>query len=561
MPLPAFWGGTLGATATPHMCSSPNNPPFGAPGVKATAIVSSLSSRDALPPDLLLEHLRSNQSRAGLVLLESGGNDPGSDRLTTTRRSVVVTRPLLRLTLKEGKARVVALVEDAKPLLRPLAERLRRTSPEVEVGDAELSCSCPRPHNDPGTPDAERLKETSCLDTVRALAGLLGDRSPGATLPPGAFGAFSYEIIDTFETLPTRRPDPLDEPDLSLVLAGDMVLHDLENNRVEVVTRGLPWEESRTVRARHDELLNAVQARGSIRVPPTGTTAADYQADVDDKTFEAGVQTLLDEIGRGEIFQAVLSRGLAIDADVDSLEVYRALRASNPSPYMFHMDLGDGDDQDILLGSSPETFLRVDRDQIEIRPIAGTVPRGLAPDGSVDEDLDNRLAISLLLDPKEQAEHAMLLDLARNDVARVSTPGTTSVVEQFAIEKYSQVQHIVSRVQGRLRPGLDALHAYRAAANMGTLTGAPKVRAMELIRELEPTSRGFYGGCCGYLLQNGDFDSCIVIRSLRKRASVYHTRTGAGIVWDSRPESELLETEAKARAVRIAIASAQGVAP
>ena len=540
------------------MCSPSNNPPFGTPAVKATATVSSLSSREALPPDLLLERLRSSRSRAGLVLLESGGIDPRSDRLTTTRRSVVVTRPLLRLTLQGERAQVIALVEDARPLLSPLADRMRQIWPAVELNDDELSCTCSRPENDPGTPDAERLRETSCLDAVRALAGLLGDRTPDATLPPGVFGAFSYEIIDTFEDLPARRPDPLCEPDVSLVLAGDMVLHDLENNRVEVVTRGLPWEESRAVRARHEELLREVQTRGADRVPPAGTAAADYQADVADETFESGVQTLLDEIGRGEIFQAVLSRGLAIDAEVDSLEVYRALRASNPSPYMFHMDLGAGDDEDILLGSSPETFLRVDRDLIEIRPIAGTVPRGLAPDGRVDEDLDNRLAVSLLLDPKEQAEHAMLLDLARNDVARVSTPGTTSVVEQFAIEKYSQVQHIVSRVQGRLRPGLDALHAYRAAANMGTLTGAPKVRAMELIRELEPTSRGFYGGCCGYLLQNGDFDSCIVIRSLRKRASVYHTRTGAGVVWDSRPKSELLETEIKARAVRIAIASAQG---
>jgi anthranilate synthase component 1 len=220
---------------------------------------------------------------------------------------------------------------------------------------------------------------------------------------------------------------------------------------------------------------------------------------------------------------------------------------------MFHVELEDG----VLLGSSPETCIKVTGRRLEIRPIAGTAARGFGEGGAIDPELDSRLAVGLLLDPKEQAEHAMLVDLARNDVARVSIAGTRTVEEAFTIERYSHVQHLVSAVRGELRPGIDALHAYRAAANMGTLTGAPKLRAMELIRETEPFARGFYGGAVGYLLEDGTFDSCIVIRSLRAIGSRYVTRAGAGIVADSDPGRELQETVHKARAVRRAVALAE----
>ena len=202
--------------------------------------------------------------------------------------------------------------------------------------------------------------------------------------------------------------------------------------------------------------------------------------------------------------------------------------------------------------------MKVEGRHLEIRPIAGTAPRGFDFRGEIDAELDERLAVGLLLDHKEQAEHAMLVDLARNDVARVAIPGTRRVSEPFTVEKYSHVQHLVSGVRGELRPDLDALHAYRSAANMGTLTGAPKLRAMELIRETEPFARGFYGGAVGYLLQDGTFDSCIAIRSLRYgKGDIYQTRAGAGIVADSIPERELAETFHKARAPRLAVALAE----
>jgi anthranilate synthase component 1 len=246
--------------------------------------------------------------------------------------------------------------------------------------------------------------------------------------------------------------------------------------------------------------------------------------------------------------------------DVPSLRVYRALAQRNPSPYLFHLDLAEGE----LLGSSPETFLRVDGGPdgcpdgrtVELRPIAGTAPRGFTADGAIDDDLDSRLAMQLLADDKERAEHAMLLDLARNDVARIARPGTTRVVQQLALERYSHVQHLVSRVRGALRPGLDALHAFRACANAGTLTGAPKPMAMALLRGLEPWARGCYGGAVGYLLQDGRCDTCIAIRSLRRRGGSYFARAGAGIVAHSDPGRELQETAHKLLAPRTALAMA-----
>ena len=534
------------------MCSNTTSrAPFGPPAVKTTPLVSGFPAGRCLTAVDLYGHLRGVGKGRGLVLLESGAS-PGQV-LPTTRCSVVVTRALLRIELRGGCARYVALVPEAHGLLEQLAGRLPRARRD---GDA-LVAEFPVSPGEPGVVDGERLRAASVLDGLRAGAALIGDRGTAVPLAPGLFGALGYELVDHFEALPPRRPDPLDEPDASMVLAADAVVFDHRSEDAQVITRGLPWEEVRAVQSRHDAvcgLLTGAAARASAprELPPPAPPQAAV-ADTSDADFRVSVRAMLDQIAAGEIFQVVLSRGLKMVSAADSLDVYRVLSARNPSPYMFHMDLPDG----ALLGASPETFLRVEGGQLEIRPIAGTVARGRDAAGEIDGDLDDRLALSLLLDQKEQAEHAMLLDLARNDVARVSEPGTTAVVQQFAVEKYSHVQHIVSRVRGTLRSGLDALHAYRAAANMGTLTGAPKVRAMELIRAAEPTARGFYGGAMGYLLQDGRFDSCIVIRSLRAGANAYHTRAGAGVVWASSPEKELQETEHKARAVREAVAAAE----
>jgi anthranilate synthase component 1 len=420
----------------------------------------------------------------------------------------------------------------------------------------------PEGASEPSLPDHERLQAPSILDAVRMLVNLVEDDEPGSVLPPGVYGAFSYELVDRWEELPPRPADPFDEPDIDVVLALDAILFDHVAGHVHVVTRSLARSEDALADERHARFVRALTlADGAERLEnePPLPTVSDHPAtaDVTDEQFLASVDKCLDHIARGDVFQVVLSRGLAMESKADPLAVYRVLRQQNPSPYMFHVDLAEG----VLLGASPETCVKVDGRRLEIRPIAGTAPRGFAEEcssGEIDPELDSRLAIGLLLDAKEQAEHAMLVDLARNDVARVSIPGTRRVAEPFTIEKYSHVQHLVSGVSGELRPELDALHAYRAAANMGTLTGAPKLRAMELIRETEPHARGFYGGAVGYFLQDGTFDSCIVIRSLRYRpGGTYTTRAGAGIVADSVAERELEETAHKARACRQAVAIAE----
>jgi anthranilate synthase component 1 len=357
--------------------------------------------------------------------------------------------------------------------------------------------------------------------------------------------------------LPPRRLDVFQDPDLSLVLALDTVVFDHIHGEVRVITRSLEASDEAHADERHRRFVSNLKegSRSSVFPRSKSSNGPDkgVEVDVSDGDYMESVRRFLHHIHAGDIFQGVLSRGLTMKSQADHLDVYRMLRDHNPSPYMFHIDIGDG----VLMGASPETCIKVDEGQLEIRPIAGTAPRGFRSDGMLDPDLDGRLSISLLLDDKEQAEHVMLVDLARNDVARVSVPGTREVTDPFSIEKYSHVQHLVSRVRGKLLPDLDALHAYRASANMGTLTGAPKLRAMELIRENEPYARGFYGGAVGYLLQDGCFDSCIVIRSMRYRNGVYVTRTGAGIVADSVPERELEETSHKARACRLAVAMAE----
>jgi len=462
-------------------------------------------------------------------------------------RSLLFTRPLVRLTIRGQLARFEAIEPAAQPLLADVGTRLG----EPRFSGRTLTTRHRASPPPAAWSDQERLLAPSALDAVRVLASRLADVPSRAWIPAGVAGAFSYELVDHFEELPPRPHDPLDEPDANFVLASDALIWDHDRALVQVISRGLPSEPAETTRARHEALLDLVHTPPGIASATASVHTSQLADDVDD-AFVAGVHFLLQRIAAGDVFQTVLSRAFEIESEASSLAVYAALCAANPSPYMFHLDLGDG----ALLGASPETFLRVHGKNLEVHPIAGTVPRGRKADGRIDQELDGRLALGLLLDPKEQAEHAMLLDLARNDVARVAATGTRRVVRQFEIEKFQHVQHLVSVVVGELRPGLDALHAYRAAANPGTLTGAPKVKAMELIRRTEQTARGFYGGACGYLLADGTFDSCIVIRSLRHKSGRFFGRAGAGIVTSSEPERELRETMHKSRSVLEAVATA-----
>jgi anthranilate synthase component 1 len=273
--------------------------------------------------------------------------------------------------------------------------------------------------------------------------------------------------------------------------------------------------------------------------------------DTNQPEFEVMVKKAKEHIIDGDIFQVVLSRTKIEPCPDEPLDVYKRLRQLNPSPYMFYLNTPNT----VLMGSSPELNLRVsgiENPIVEIRPIAGTKPRGRI-DGKIDRDIDYRYEAELKLDRKELAEHIMLVDLARNDVARVAKPGSRIVTELLTVEKYESVQHLVSNVKGELREDFDALNAYLATMNMGTLTGAPKIEAMKIIRELEKNKRGYYGGAVMYLTVDGQFDSCITIRSLQVKNHTAYIRAGGGIVHDSIPKTEFEETEHKARSCLKAI--------
>ncbi|MAG57515.1 MAG: anthranilate synthase component I [Planctomycetes bacterium] len=544
------------------MATSSSNPLRGVPepALRCTVHVAERPLANAADSVGVLARLADGGRRTGALLLESA-----DVHAPEGRRSLVLPVPVLRLLLRGDETQLRALDPRGDLVVDALVSVLRERGYDVRAarsasGDRRvLEVATPRSAHDPAATDRDRLTEPSCLDVLRLVATCVGDTledgatTEGAPLLPALYGGFGYELVDRFEDLPPRRDDPQNEPDLDLVLALDGVVWDHERDLALAVTRSLNQDDDALTRLTTFTRALDAPADDPVVLPPVDPTPPAATPDLDDARYEECVHRFLEHVAAGDIFQGVLSRSLSVESSADPLDVYRCLRARNPSPYMFFARLDDG----VLLGASPETCVRVERGEIMLSPIAGTVPRGFRPDGTADFDRDVRLAIGLLLDPKEQAEHAMLIDLARNDVARIARPGTREVEGPFTVERFSHVQHLVSRVRGRLDEGLDSLDAYRACANMGTLTGAPKLRAMELIREHEGTARGFYGGAFGYLTSQGDFDSCIVIRALRWMNGLYVARAGAGIVAASLPKKELLETIHKARAPLVAVALAE----
>jgi len=398
--------------------------------------------------------------------------------------------------------------------------------------------------------EEDRLKSSNHFDIIRAINSKFTPKNNGLDMYGGLFGAISYDMIDQFEELPQNEEDVIDDPDYELFFVDNLFVMDHKEEKMTVIANAIITEQNR------DELyidcikkMNAYEEKIDAEDPGINLPEEGEQNVISDTSKEhymEKVEQLKDHVKKGDVFQSVLCRTIITDTDIPPYIVYSRLREINPSPYMFYINSSDG----TLLGSSPEMFLRVEGDEekkMEIRPIAGTKPRGKI-DGEIDRDLDSRYELELKLDPKEQAEHTMLIDLARNDVARVCKEGTRYVDEPLIIEKYSHVQHLVSNVQGILKDDLDALHAYIASMNMGTLTGAPKIKAMKLLRQYENSKRGFYGGAVGYLTPDGNFDSCIVIRSIRFKKGHAYIKVGAGIVHDSDPESEWEETKNKASA-------------
>jgi len=407
-------------------------------------------------------------------------------------------------------------------------------------------------------------------DPLQALRGtveaLRTEPLANAGLPPltgGLVGFIGYDAVRRLERLPDKAVDDLKLPELAMMLATDLAVLDHEDGSVILIANAVNWDGSD---AGVDAAYHAAVARletmtGDLARPDAPTAAvfddsvvAEYTSGTSREDYMAAVRSAVEEIHAGEAFQVVVSQRFAMPTTTSALNIYRVLRLSNPSPYLYLLRFpgpnGTTEGGFDVVGSSPEALVKVNDGRAMLHPIAGTRPRG------ADPEADAALAADLLADPKERAEHLMLVDLGRNDLGRVCAPGSVEVVDFMSIERYSHVMHIVSTVVGRLAPGRSAFDVLAACFPAGTLSGAPKPRAMEIIEELEPTRRGLYGGVVGYLDFAGELDTAIAIRTALVRDGVAYVQAGAGIVADSDPATEDQECRNKAAAVLRAIAVA-----
>ena len=558
--------------------SVPDTAPEAAPSAASPAVSPTVLTRSVryhADGGALLEQL----TRSGLLRTTTGPAAQGgpvrpvdcvlleSADITTkaSRTTVAVLEASARLTCWGGTVMAEALdaVDGGAPGADGLAALAR-----LEEGLAEhvtdrrpgrLALSLPTIcDDDPSIEERERLTALSTIEPLRLLARAEVDHPH---LPLEA-GAFAFDYLSTFESLPEVDQGANTCPDYLFYDARIILVVDHPTQEATLVGASV---DAADLERRMEALATAIDgiddpaasADTAIEAPAGGPDSPVLHAvpTVSDADFEAVVEEMRGYIADGDVYQVVPSRGFTIDCP-DALAAYHVLRHANPSPYMFYLAAPDFE----LFGASPESALlySVRSGRVAIRPIAGTRPRGLHPDGSVDHERDTRLELELRTDAKEVAEHVMLVDLARNDVARVSRPGTRSVQDLLRVDRYSRVMHLVSEVSGELAEDLDALDAFRASMTMGTLTGAPKLRAAELIRQAEGVRRGSYGGSVGYIRGDGELDTCIVIRSGFVSAGTALVQAGAGVVAASSPAAEAAETVHKARAVLEAVAAAQG---
>jgi len=394
-----------------------------------------------------------------------------------------------------------------------------------------------------------RLREASSFDALRLIQYSFDIKNKNKfALFIG--GLFSYDMVANFEPL-GEALESTSCPDYVFYLAETLMVIDHQSKVCYL--QGSIFDGNKKTESQVSQRLTEIADHSKDPAPLKDTiklTTCDAVPNISDEVFCQTVQDLKKYVVKGDVFQIVPSRRFTLPCP-SPLASYKGLKQSNPSPYMFYMH----DELFTLFGASPESALKycAETNQVEIYPIAGTRHRGKNPDGSINLDLDGRIELELRSDMKENAEHMMLVDLARNDVARISTAGTRHVADLLKVDRYSHVMHLVSRVVGQLRHDLDALHAYQACMNMGTLTGAPKIRAMQLIHDVEKERRGSYGGAVGYFTGEGDLDTCIVIRSAYVENGIAQVQAGAGIVYDSDPQAEADETRSKAQAVISAI--------
>jgi anthranilate synthase component 1 len=396
----------------------------------------------------------------------------------------------------------------------------------------------------------EPVRRDSAPDPYAAVAERLAEYRPAPVedLPPfvgGAVGFFGYDLVRTVEPLGEPNPDPLGLPDLALMVTDAMVVFDHLRHELTILACAFADDDG-GIDAAYERAAATIatmreRLRGAVPVPaaPSVVEPPEFTSNFERKGFEAAVARIVEYVHAGDAFQVVPSQRFSAPSPVEAFSVYRGLRAVNPSPYMYFLAFGDFQ----IAGASPEPLVKVEGRRVSARPIAGTSPRGRS------EEEDRRLAERLISDPKERAEHVMLVDLGRNDLGRVCEYGSVEVDELMVVETYSHVLHIVSQVSGRLREGVTAMDVMRATLPVGTLSGAPKVRAMQIIDELEPVKRCSYGGAVGYLSWEGDLDTAIHIRTAVVKDGQIHVQAGGGTVADAKPNYEYVESVNKAKAV------------
>lgn len=462
--------------------------------------------------------------------------------------TLLMDQAALRIECRGRRVELSAVSRGGELLLATAARRLAERV--VTSTRHQLVLSFPPAGGDDA---GARLLAPSPFDVLRLLAGLeSGSGDEPFTLALAGIVAFDH--VDLFEDLPANAGDPLAFPDYLFWLAESLIVFEAGAAPRLLCTAFGSTDAALAEQSYYDAadrlaaLVERCETAAPLPVAPgAGAAVAEAQVDLDDAAFCAVVATLRERIAAGDIYQIVPSRTFSLPCR-DPLTAFAAQRALDPSPYQFFVAAPDH----VLFGASPETSVRVfDRaaPTVEVKPIAGTRPRGITPDE------DDRLEAEMRLDPKESAEHMMLVDLARNDVARVSVSGSRRVARLMSVERYARVMHLVSSVTGRLRPGLDALHALQACLNVGTLTGAPKLRATQLLRETEASKRGPYGGAIGWIDGTGMMDTGVVIRSAVVVEGMAFVRAGAGVVHDSDPQREADETRRKASALLSVLAA------
>ncbi|MCG7640772.1 anthranilate synthase component 1 [Alteromonas sp. MmMcT2-2] len=529
-------------------------------------------------------HLCGNKNNA--LLLESAEIDSKDDL-----QSLLMVDAALRMECRGNRVEVKALTGNGASVLPLFVDHAPDGLHIKERTDTSITLVCDEADGE--LDEDSRLKAASVMDALRIVINKI---TPIRQHPHAVFlgGVFAYDMLAGFEKLPDVAEGENDCPDFVFYLAETLITVDHQTRETHLIGSVFSGQDvaqqyfaiAQRLEAIHQQLhdmpaepvlvgantakiadveseAQSGQSLASDSESPNETEngqslssfdpSVEVSVDLSDEQFCNHVLDLKQHILAGDIFQVVPSRTFSLPCP-SPLLAYAKLKESNPSPYMFYMQ----DAAFSIFGASPESALKYEREsnQVEIYPIAGTRPRGKRPDGSIDRDLDSRIELNLREDTKEKSEHIMLVDLARNDVAKVSRPGTRYVKDLLKVDRYSHVMHLVSRVVGQLRDDLDPLHAYQACMNMGTLVGAPKVSAATLIREVEKKRRGSYGGAVGYLNGQGDMDTCIVIRSAFVKNGTAYIQAGAGVVYDSVPQAEADETRAKAQAVIGAVKAA-----